>query len=375
MKHHNLLKIITLTLASFALAHLVHAEEEPCPALIKTVFISEARLRTLKSRVEHKAEPTWSAWLILKKSAESALDREPHAPTEWFVPFFYEDPDGHTKAKEGLQDDANAAYSLALVYRMTDDERYAQVAARLINAWGAEVKNLKREEDSCLSFSYHFPALIIAASLLKDSESWPTGEQEAFRRFVREKALPLNTMSRKNNWGNWGLVLVLACAAYTDDPSLLERGATRWKEFTESQVAADGHLIHEVNRGGFGRKGDSGLWYSNFSLLPQTIAAEILRVNGVDIYEYESPSGRSLRQAFEWLAPWIREPERFPYFQGGDGKQPGGAGYVSYFEILNAHWPHSDAMAVLERLRPLSARHSTPWLTFTHGDLLNDARE
>jgi hypothetical protein len=342
---------------------------------MEAVFLSEARLGILKARVEQKVEPTLTAWQELEAAADEALDREPHAPAEWFVPLYYEDGEGHVKAKQGLQDDANAAYSLALAYRITDDIRYARAAVRLINAWGTEVKSLKSGEDSGLSFSYHFPALIFAASLLESAECWPVNEQAVFKRFVREKALPINTMARDNNWGNWGLVLVLACAAYTDDQALFDAGATRWKEFIESQIADDGHLIHEVNRAGNKRKGDYGIWYSNFSLFPQTIAAEILRVNGVDLYDYESPSGRSLRQAYEWLAPWIRQPKRFPYFQGGDRKQLVGVKYVSYFEILNAHWPDPYATAVLKKKRPLSANHSAPWLTFTHGALLDESQE
>lgn len=45
-----------------------------------------------------------------------------------------------------------------------------------------------------------------------------------------------------------------------------------------------------------------------------------------------------------------------------------GRTYISYFGVLNARWPHPDATALLAELRPLSADHSAPALTFTHGD-------
>jgi hypothetical protein len=219
-----------------------------------------------------------------------------------------------------------------------------------------------------LSFSYHFPALILAADLIQGFYGWPTARQEAFGQFLREKALPMNTMSRKNNWGNWGLVLVMACAAWLRNDELIEQGVTRWKEFIERQIAEDGHLPHEVHRNN--GRGERGIWYTHFSLMPQTLAAEIARVHGgVDLYDYVSPKGRTLRQAFECIAPWARDPATFPYFQGDDLQDLRGTDYVSYFEILNARWPNADAAAMLDGLRPLTANHSAPHLTFTHGDL------
>lgn len=337
------------------------------------VFLTDERIETLRTRVKAKTEPTYSAWVEVLKAADAALDREPQAPKRWHVPGAYVDPEGHTRAKNPLRDDANAAYALALAYRITGGEKYAAAAARLLNAWATETQEFSREADSCLSFSYHFPAFIFAADLLRRSPSWPRSQQDVFRKYVREKALPMNTMESANNWGNWGLLLYLSCAAYLDDSTLFQRGVERWKQLIDSQIADDGHLVHEVNRSGGRREGDYGIWYSHFSLMPQTIAAEIARVNGLDLYDYQSPGGRSLRKAYEWLAPFVREPQRFPYFQGGDTSQLAGVNYVAYWEILNNRWPNADAAYLIGRLRPLTAEHSAPFLSFTHGDLPGDS--
>ena len=355
-----------LFVVTAACAALAPAAETPAPGRAG-VFLSEARLNTLRLRIASKVQPTYEAWLKLKAAADKHLKAEPHAPKEWYVPGYYNDAEGHRKAKEGLQDDANTAYELALCYRMTGDEKYAAAAARLIRAWATTPEKLSRKDDSTLSFSYHFPALILAADLLRPSRSFPAAEQEEFKAFVREKALPLNTMGSSNNWGNWGLVLVLAGAAYLGDGALFEKGVARWKQFIEKQIAEDGRLHEEVNRNG----GRSGVWYSHFSLMPQTLAAEIARVNGVDLYEYRAPNGRTMRQAFELLAGWTRSPAKFPYWKG-DAKELHGSDYASYFEILNARWRNADAAAFLESRRPLTASHCAPYLTFTHGGLLND---
>jgi hypothetical protein len=338
-------------------------------AAFPAVFLSATRLATLNQRILQRSQPTYAAFLKLEQDALAQLDRQPHVPALWYIPGYYVDARGHREGKLVLEEDANSAYALALYFRMSDDERFARAAARLIDGW-AGLTQFRTEDDSTLSFSYHFPALILAADLIKDWAGWPPPQQQAFKQFVQDKAVPMNCMARANNWGNWGLVLVMAAASYLQSTTLFDRGLARWKEFIETQMADDGHLPHEVGRND--GVGERGIWYSHFSIMPQTIAAEIARVNGVDLYDYRSPSGRTLRMAFERLVPWALDPATFPYYTGDPAKGPLSSEYISYYELLNMHWPNAEAAAHLAKLRPLTATHCTPHLTFTHGDLLHD---
>ncbi|MGC9326098.1 MAG: hypothetical protein ACP5I1_00545, partial [Candidatus Hinthialibacter sp.] len=93
-------------------------------------------------------------------------------------------------------------------------------------------------------------------------------------------------------------------------------------------------------------------------------------VNGVDLYDYQAPNGRTLRRAYECIASWTHHPETFPYYKG-DPKKLTGTTYVGYFEILNVLWPNADAVEMLEELRPLTVNHCCPAITFTHGESLN----
>ena len=333
-----------------------------------SVFLSIERLAVLRQRIAQKTEPNYSAYLKMKQEADGELERHPEVPATWYVPGYYRDAAGHNRTKGGLEADANAAYKLALCYQMTGEARYAETAARLVEAWATGIKTLRTEDDSRLSFSYHFPALVFAESLIHGAPAWTGERQKAFELFLSERALAMNTMERDNNWGNWGLVLVLAIAARLGDVELLAQGSARWKEFIDRQIAEDGHLPHEVGRNN--GVGERGIWYTHFSLMPQTLAAEILLVNGVDTYDYVSPQGRTLRTAYECAAPWARSPGSFPYFKGQDLGELRGTNYVSYYEILHPRWPNADASAMLAALRPLSATHSAPALTFTHGEPL-----
>ncbi len=336
----------------------------------KAVLIPDTKIKELKQKIEAKQQPTYSAYIEMKKIADQEIDRTASVPEHWYIPGYYRDAEGHTQSKAVLQNDANIAYQLALAYCITENEVYSQTAARLAYDWATGIKSMSKKDDSTLSFSYHFPAMIFAADLIRGSEHWTKNHEQAFNTFLREKALPMNTMNRDNNWGNWGLVLVMSCAAYLEDQDLMEKGIDRWKTFIETQIAEDGHMPHEVHRS----EGMRGIWYTHFALFPQTIAAEIARVNGVDLFNYQSPNDCTLKMAYELASEWANKPDTFPYLEDPN-KELRGTDYVSYFEILYPRWPNSDAREILERLRPMSARHSAPVLTLTHGVKFNSLYE
>lgn len=345
-------------------------EAAAAPVDFKAVFITSSRIADLQQKIQDQTEPAYEAYRQVKAIADQHLDRQASVPEHWYVPGFYRDAQGHRESKGVLQEDANIAYQLALVHRITEDERYAKAAARLAHQWATGIETMSQEDDSTLSFSYHFPAMICAADLIRESPHWTDQHEDGFKTFLREQALPMNTMDRANNWGNWGLVLVMGIAAYLEDEALFNQGVERWKYLIEHQIAEDGHMPHEVHRS----EGQRGIWYTHFSLFPQTIAAEVARVNGVNLFSYQSPSQRTLKMAYEKVAQWADQPETFPYLK--DSSKPlRGVEYVSYFEVLYPRWPNAHARNLLERLRPLSANHSAPALTLTHGVPLSQASQ
>lgn len=338
------------------------------------ILLSEARLGTLQTRIDERVEPTYSAWLALKAECDANVGREPQPTTTWLVPPRYDDPTGHDEAIGSFGDDSRYAYKLALCYRMTGEEPYAAAAARIIDAWATTLEVFPDDsynEQSKLSFSTRFPPMIYAADLLEGSSAWTDAHRETFRNFVREAALPMTSIAftRGNNWGNRGLVLLLASAAYLDDRERFDEGVQRWKFFVHSQIGPEGEMWFEVRRNE--STGDRGISYSHSALFAQTVAAEILRVNGQDLYDWASPNGNTLRRAFETIAAWTRRPEAFPFYEGDPSQMRGNPRRVSYFEVLNARWPNEDAASVLLQERPLDEDVVAPNMTFTHGEPLS----
>ncbi len=346
----------------------------------KPVYLTDERIETLKQRVANKVEPNYTAWLELQKAADAALVLETLVPEKYFTlsPYKFPDKQDEIKKASTFGRDCHAVFRLAVAYRITGDEKYAAAAVRLLNAWASGLKAIDaRQSNTSLSISGGFPNFLIAADLLKKSPSFSPADQERFRAFVKNVVVASDSaglcMKRTNNWANFGVLLALTAGIYLDDPVLYQKGIARWKALVESQISADGTLHEEVTRPGGKDKapGLMGLWYSNFSLLPATFGAEVARINATDLYGYVSPSGRSLRKAYEKLIPWLKAPSSFPYYKG-DPKNLIGVHHYPYFEMLVPRWQNPDALAMLRAHRPVKTNHCIPDTTFTHGDLAAD---
>ena len=344
-----------------------------------TVLNDAERLGAIADRVRKGVEPQATAFARLIEEADAGLERQPAPPETFFVPFFYNDPTVHRAARDGLQNDANTAYQLALAYRLTGDLAYGARAAAFLDAWTETVECVRTSEDSALAFSYHFPAFVLAAELLRGTDAWPSESEAAFAGFLRETAVPVagSILHRTNNWGSWALELTTASAAYLGDSAGVEAAHDRAVELIEHQIDANGHMPEEVTRNN--GVGDYGIWYTHFSLLPLMLVAETLDAHGYDLHSYVNANGTGLRDAVEQATGWVSDPSSFPYYTGDVAKLANVrtvdylratgviAHSMSYFELARNHYP-SDALAqLIAEEGAMTTIHSAPYLSLTHG--------
>jgi hypothetical protein len=351
--------IIALSLISCAFAPQTSA------ALSGTVLITDARISVIKSRIASQVQPTYKAWTVMKSYVDAHLNDACLAPSYFNIPPLYSNPKGHDAAVNSIEHDSALAYKLALAYRLTGNEVYAASCVRFLNGWTKVT--FSTSDSTKLVWNNRFPSMIVAADLIKHSAKFTAAQQLAFKNFVRLRSLPMNNMSWDNNHGNWGLLLVVSTAAYLQDQTLFNQAVARWKFFIEDQINNAGEMKYEIHRcGGSSSGGCDGIIYSNFALIPQTEAAEIMKVNGVNIFGYVSPSGHTLKKAYDKMAYWSRYPCTFPYYSCPTR----GLSHVKYMEILNPIWPNANAVWLLAKYRPLDlSQFSFPVMTLTHGNL------
>jgi hypothetical protein len=352
-----------------------------------TVLNSDERMDAVATRIRKGTEPQASAFERLMSDAAAGMNRQPAPPETFFVPFFYNDPTAHRAARDGLQNDANTAYQLALAYRLTGDEAYGTHAVGFVDAWTGAVECVRTSEDSALAFNYHFPAFVLAAELLRGTDAWTTEGETAFAGFLRETAMPVagSILHRTNNWGSWALELTTAGAAYLDDPIAMRASYERAQELIEHQIDANGHMPEEVTRNN--GVGDYGIWYTHFSLLPLMLVAETLAEHGYDIHSYVNANGTGLEHAVEQVSGWVADPQSFSYFDGDvadlanvrtiDYLRDAGviAHSMSYFELAQNRYPSELREQLLAEEGAMTTIHSAPHLSLTHGALADPSRE
>jgi len=287
-------------------------------------------------------------WAELRTSCEKNLNYLPQPVADFAPPPHYVDPKGEARIAGSLEADGKVAYQEALCHVLSGDARYARAGEGILDAWATSVRQIAAGQGAA-DFNFFFPRYALAAAMLRRDKGW---DDAAFKTFLRQEVLPHSVAGRSNNFGNWGVFLESSSALYLNDHALLQRAANRWRALMMSQVAPDGSLPEETCRSdttnycGGPDKGIRGIAYTHYTLLPTTLAAEIFRNAGIDVYA--EASGRKLAAAYARAAAWTLHPETFPYYASNEGRLQG-VRTAAYFQVLQHRVPCQDGGEVLSQ--------------------------
>jgi len=325
-----------------------------CGALIVVASLSAAAQKgpifPTAEQVRNLArDPDWGG---LRTSCQADLNLVSHPIADFSpVPHYGSTgpvSNGKDAPESSLRRDSIAVYDLALCAEVSNDHRFSSRAEEILDNWAHTTKRIGTEQGT-YGFNFYFPYALMGASLLAADASWHSDD---FTKFVRNIVVPVINSGRPNNHGNWGVLLLLTSGGYLHDDAMISHARQRWLELMRSQIAEDGSLPLEICRSdtsnwcGGPTKGINGVHYTHWTLLPTTIAAEIFRNLGQDVYR--TSEGQLLCKAYAKAATWTLHPETFPYFAANSGKLLG-LYDVNYFYILQARCPTHDGQAVLDK--------------------------
>ena len=233
-------------------------------------------------RAHAKQEPWASAYQQLLGDAEAALTRTPQAEADFDVPFYYAQPAASQAAKEGLRQDALAAYALALGYQLAETRakraQYADKAITLLDAWATTNKTVSGA-DGNLVVLYTGVPLLYAGDLVMRYDGWKQASRAAFTAWVgtvfAKSAAAIK--NNGNNWGDWGTLGAVASAGLVHDTVTVLAEVERIKGRIANDIDATGELPEENKRT------NSGMWYTFFALTSMTTAAHIGRTSRASI--------------------------------------------------------------------------------------------
>lgn len=112
--------------------------------------------------------------------------------------------------------DAGSAYQQALLYKLTDDERYAAAAVKTLNAWAATCKGIySNDANMYLAAGAQGYTFAAAAEMLRGSQSWNDADFNTFCKWLVDVFASRNAEFLAHTdpntcavhaWSNWDLV-------------------------------------------------------------------------------------------------------------------------------------------------------------------------
>jgi hypothetical protein len=169
------------------------------------VLVSKPQLDFVRGKVQAGAQPWKAAYDQMLGSKYGSLSRTPK-PRVVVECGSYSNPD-HGCSDE--REDAIAAYSQALAWYITRDDRHAKKAIELMDAWSGAIKD-HTNSNAPLQSGWAGSVWPRAAEIIKYTYtgSWPNVGR--FATMLRDVYLPEVINGKPNSNGNWELIMMEA---------------------------------------------------------------------------------------------------------------------------------------------------------------------
>ncbi len=333
---------------------------ETAPPLPRVFTLSPQRLAETKIRASTKDKSLQPAIDRLRKEADNALKAGPFsvvnksrtppsgdkhdylslAPYYWpnpdtkdGLPYVSKDGQRNPSARIGTDSPAQGRMSssvqtLALAFYLTGEEAYARHAAKLLRVWFIDPATRMNPN---LNYAQGIPGItagrsfgiidtvgligvVDAAGLLESSSAWSSEDRKAMTTWFEGyldwfKTSKLGQQEGKatNNHGTWYDTQVVALALYVGQDGLARDTLEAAKHRRiDAQIEPDGSQPRELAR-------TRSFGYSIYNLRALFTLASLGDRVGVDLWHYRTPDGRSIRAAFDVVAPYADPNKTWPH--------------------------------------------------------------
>ncbi|MCX6172779.1 MAG: alginate lyase family protein [Flavobacterium sp.] len=223
----------------------------------------------------------------------------------------------------------DATLSLALAYYFTKQVKYANFASKLLKTW---FLNPETRQNPHLNFGQGIPGLntgrgtgIIetrdlfrvgdAAILIQNTTNWNTKDHEELKKWFSEyltwmldSPIGKDEADSKNNHGTFYSEQVIAFALFTNRLDIVNSEIEVFKNRMENQLKPDGSQPFELER--------TKSWnYVNMNLYGYFLIAKLAENNNVSLWNQQISEGKSLRNALEWILPYLKNEKVWEYEQ------------------------------------------------------------
>ncbi|MFI9557370.1 alginate lyase family protein [Nonomuraea endophytica] len=348
------------------------------------VLVSRAQLDHVKANLG--AEPWKSAWAALRASSFASLSYTPK-------PRANVECGPSSNPNNGCSDernDAMAAYTHALQWYLTGDDRHAKKAVQIMDAWSAVITE-HTGHNARLQTGWAGASFSRAAELMKHTYTgWANAGRFATK--LRTVYLPIVIAGSPNTNGNWELIMTdaaIGIAVHLDDRAAFDRAVTTWRGRLAAYVylTTDGSLPKQAPGSRYDTRDELiGYWYgqttfvnglaqetcrdfghTGWGIAAAVHVAETARHQGLDLYV----EGKDrLRHAMGFHAG-LQLGEPVPSWLCGGSVKPGlGPTFEVGFNALRNRMGIGMARTqrLVEQGRPAGVSHFLGWETLTHAN-------
>ncbi len=230
------------------------------------------------------------------------------------------------KDKDNMKKMAEYVETLTLAYYFSDDVKYSKKAEEYIRTWflnpetsmnpnlnfAQAVKGKNDGRGIGIIESRILSSVADGVGILKSSSTWTSKDQagmekwfEDFLQWLITSKNGIEESKAKNNHGIWYDEQKLFFALFANKTEIAKSTVNSLKNRLELQMDTTGFFPEELAR-------TISLHYSAFILEPLFNAAIMAESAGMDLWQYQSETGRSLKNAFQVLKPYLsKEKEWF----------------------------------------------------------------
>ena len=372
------MRLAVRALLPFLLAAGAAAEPAPQPGPIAGPSAGQQAARTALVREAERALTAGPFSVMDKLRVPPSGDKHDFftlAPYWWpdpakpdGLPYIRRDGEVNPESRRGTDDVpfgqmTETVKTLAAAFRETRDERFAARAALLLRAWfldpstrmnphldfGQGVPGLNAGRGAGIIATRRLVDIVDAARVLDASPSWTGRDRQGLQAWCSAYATWLQTSrngreeaAALNNHGTWYEAQLTALLLYTGRREEAKARCERATLRLASQVEPDGRQPRELAR--------TRSWsYSVMNLDGWFTVARLAEESGVDVWNFRTADGRSLRAALDYLVPFAGSATKWPHPQITPIEW---AGLVPLLDQAASVWKADPYRTLADRLRP-----------------------
>jgi len=185
------------------------------PSVVAQSFVHPGALHTqadferMKTKVAQGAQPWLAGWDMLIKNPHASLSWTPHP-----IDVVYRGKIGnYPQNYSALFNDAAAAYALALRWKVSGDDAYADKAVGILDAWSNTLTKIDGTSDKYLASGLYGYEFANAAEIMRTYRKWPARDFDRLKKMMLDVFYSMNHDFLVNHngakidhyWANWDL--------------------------------------------------------------------------------------------------------------------------------------------------------------------------